>query len=351
MSLELYAKKIEDAMLRDHSGNWGMDIHQWDWVPGVGVISLLEYGEKSGNPDVVSYLLQWVERNRDKAAKEPVVNAVAPFAVFPALYRHTGQDWFKNEAARVAHWLVEEAPRTRERAFEHTVTEDADFAEQVWADTVFMAVLFLARTASLLGSERLAAEAQEQVLIHLRLLEDAETGVLFHGWNCGTANHMSAARWTRANAWVAAGVPMIVKELETLVLIQDELRERYRRLMDGLAGFQQPDGLWSTVLDKPDYYREVSGSAGIACGLWLGTEAGLLVDEGGAYAAAANKALRAILPYIGENGEVGGVSTGTPVLESVAAYNAVPVCPTLYGQGLTLLLLAEALRQGELHLV
>jgi len=35
------------------------------------------------------------------------------------------------------------------------------------------------------------------------------------------------------------------------------------------------------------------------------------------------------------------------VLESVAAYNKVPIFPTVYGQGLTLLLFAEALRRTE----
>jgi unsaturated rhamnogalacturonyl hydrolase len=345
-NLKAIAGKVWGHMKKDHSGNWGMDIDKWDWVPGVGVIALLEYGEKTDEAEVRSYLLEWVNRNRDQAAPEPVINAVAPYAIFPVLYKRTGEEWLKEEAARVAKWIVEKAPRTREQAFEHTVTENANFPEQVWADTVFMAVLFLARTATLIGDKAHAEEAQRQVLLHLRLLEDAETGVLFHGWNCAARDHMSAARWTRANAWIAVGVPMIVKEIEQLVPIEEELRERYRRLMDGLVGFQQPDGLWSTVLDRPDYYREISGSAGIACGLWLAAESGLLPDEE-KYAAAARKALHAILSHIDDRGEVGGVSSGTPVMESIEAYNAIPIHPTLYGQGLTLMLLSEAIRRGE----
>jgi unsaturated rhamnogalacturonyl hydrolase len=35
------------------------------------------------------------------------------------------------------------------------------------------------------------------------------------------------------------------------------------------------------------------------------------------------------------------------VLESIEAYDTVPVFPTLYGQGLTLLLLTEAPEQGR----
>ncbi|WP_233476332.1 hypothetical protein [Paenibacillus sonchi] len=35
-------------ILEEHKGHWGMDIDHWDWVPGVGVISLMEYATASG---------------------------------------------------------------------------------------------------------------------------------------------------------------------------------------------------------------------------------------------------------------------------------------------------------------
>ncbi|RIE05141.1 glycosyl hydrolase [Cohnella faecalis] len=331
-------------MTKDHAGEWGMDIDQWDWVPGVGVIATLEYGEAVGRPEAMSYLERWIARNKEKAGQAKVINAIAPFAIFPALYRLTGDESYREEAVRAAEWLVSEAPRTREEAFEHTVTENVAFAEQVWADTVFMAVLFLARTAAMVGDEVYAKEAQRQVLIHLRLLEDTDSGVLFHGWNCGSRDHMSAARWTRANAWIAAGVPLILKETEPLIPAPGELRERYARLMEALVRFQQDDGLWSTVMDRPNYYRETSGSAGIAYGLLKAMDGGLIPYER-RFKEAADRALQAISPFIADDGTVGGVSGGTPVMESVEAYDRVPIYPTLYGQGLVLMLLAESIRQ------
>ncbi|MFD0717461.1 glycoside hydrolase family 105 protein [Paenibacillus sp. GCM10027626] len=340
------ADQVWQQMKTDHSGNWGMDIHQWDWVPGVGVIAMLEYGmqlqQAEGRTDVLDYLQQWVKQNEGKAAAARVINGIAPYAIFPGLNRVSGEEAYRKKAIMIAEWLMKEAPRTREQAFEHTVTENVEFAEQVWADTIFMAVLHLARTAALTGNVEFAEEAQRQVLIHLRLLEDKDSGVLYHGWNCSTKDHMSAARWTRANAWIAAGVPLIAQEISGLVAVEAELRERYVRLMDGLVRYQQADGLWSTVMDQPEFYREISGSAGIAYGLLKAMEGGLLKrDE--RYEAAAQRALQAILPYIDENGLVGGVSGGTPVMESIAAYNNIPLYPTLYGQGLVLMLLLQQL--------
>jgi len=342
MTLQKTAERVWQQMVQDHSANWGMDINKWDWVPGVGVIALLEYAQAAGKPEIEEYLTSWVERNHALAAKEPVINAIAPYAIFPPLYRRTGDEWLKEEALRIAEWLISEAPRTRERAFEHTVTENVAFAEQVWADTIFMAVLFLARTARLTGNTVYAYEAVEQMFIHLRLLQEKSTGLLFHGWNCAAGNHMSAARWTRANAWLAAGIPLIAEELTGLIPLPAELTERYSRLIAGVASCQQPDGLWSTVLDQPDFYREISSSAGIAYGIRKALRTGLL-QPNAELAAVAERALTAILPWIDETGIVGGVSGGTPVMPSIAAYNEILIYPTLYGQGLVLLLLSEAL--------
>lgn len=325
-----------------------MDIHHWDWVPGVGVIALLEYYKATRDEQVIVYLQAWVKQNEAKAKHKLVINSIAPYATFPALYRLTGDAHYKDEAVRIAEWLLHETPRTREEAFEHTVTENAEFSEQVWADTIFMAVLFLARTASLIGSRAYAEEVLKQVLIHLRLLQDPQTDVLFHGWNCESGDHMSAARWTRANAWIAAGVPMIVEEIGGLIDIPEELKERYGRLMNGLLAYQQQDGLWSTVMDQSDFYREISGSAGITFGLLKAVDTQLLEDEE-VYAIRAERAFQAIVPYIAEDGIVTGVSGGTPVMPSIQAYqDNIPTYPTLYGQGLVLMLLAKNLQKEQI---
>lgn len=333
------AERVYRYMTAGRYEEWGTDIEHWDWVPGVGLIAIMEYGTGRENESAIRYVEQWVERNRGKAASAKTVNAMAPFAVYPELYRRTGRAELLSEAGRIAAWMLDEAPRTREGAFEHTVTEPASFPEQAWADTVFMAALFLARCARLTGDCRVAEEALRQTLLHLRLLQDERTGALFHGWDCGAADHLSAALWCRANAWIACAVPEIAAELSELVPESVELRERYVRMAEGLRALQAEDGLWHTVMDRPDFYKESSGSAGIACGFIKAVRGGLLPAE---YLASAALAVKGLLPLVTSKGEVKGVSGGTPVLPSVDAYNRIPQYPTLYGQGLTLMLLTEA---------
>jgi len=208
---------------------------------------------------------------------------------------------------------------------------------------VFMAVLPLSELAKSYGNRAFAEEALRQLLLHYRLLRDEASAVLFHGWNCAAGNHMSAARWTRANAWIALATPMILDNVRDLIPIPAEALDSFRRLIDGLLAFALPSGLWATVLDRSDFYPETSGSAGIAAGILRGVRSGWLEPSMRAHA---GKTIAAVTAAVDDRGEVRGVSGGTPVLDSVEAYNAIPQYPTLYGQGLALMLISEALR-GE----
>jgi unsaturated rhamnogalacturonyl hydrolase len=242
------ADQVFTYMTAEHGYDWGMNIDSWDWVPGVGVMAISSYYEASHNDKALCFLLDWIERNKAKSKAKMTVNSLAPFAVFPDMYRRTGDLYYRNEAENCARWLLTEAPRTREHAFEHTVTENAVFPEQVWADTIFMAVLFLAKSAKQANNQEMAVEAMNQVTLHLRLLQDAESGVLFHGWNSEDRNHMSSARWTRANAWVMLAVPDIIQLLQDMIEVPQEIIERFQLLADGLLRFQTKSGLWHTVM-------------------------------------------------------------------------------------------------------
>lgn len=350
--LQQAARRVYEFMLHSQPQEWGdhawtdwaMNIDRWDWNSGVGIVAAAEYGKTdAAGRKVLQEVEAWTARNIGQSEKVKVVNSIAPFAVFPQLMQETGQSFYAEKSKEIALWLIEQAPRTMSGAFEHTVTERASFSEQIWADTIFMAVLFLARTARISGDQRMADEALGQVQLHLRALQDEETGLLYHGWDCIAGDWMSAAKWNRANAWNVLGIPMIMEEAEALCSnagLLAEIKERYLRLAEALVKRQNTSGLWPTVLDRSDFYEETSGSAGIACGLYKASSRGLVPAS---MIEHADKALTAILTKIREDGAVDGVSGGTPVLANIEAYDQVPVFPTLYGQGVTLMLLVEAL--------
>jgi unsaturated rhamnogalacturonyl hydrolase len=220
-------------------------------------------------------------------------------------------------------------------AFQH----GGNLTEEIWADTIFMVVLFLSRLARLTGNLDIAREAANQLLLHLQYLQDPETGVLFHGYFCQHKNHQSAARWTRGNAWITVGTPLILDEIQNMLTVPEEIITRWKRLVDGLIRYQAPNGLWHTVMDYPDFYQETSGSAGIACGILKGIHRGLIPAS--PYINHVEKTITGVLGKVTPDGMVDGVSGGTPIMKTIDEYNQLSRYPTLYGQGLSLMLLSE----------
>jgi unsaturated rhamnogalacturonyl hydrolase len=316
--------------------SWGLDIENWNWCPGVGVTCISAYYDARPQPDVLDYLAAWVARNRAKAGKFQHVNFMAPFAIFPDMYRHTNDRYYLDTGAEYAAWIVQNSARTLTGALQH----GGDLAEEIWADTIFMAVLFLARQARLANDQALAEEASRQLQLHITYLQDPETGVLFHGYDCAARNHKSGARWTRGNAWITVATPMIIKEIGPMTGVQAAVGDSYRRMVDGLIHFQAANGLWHTVMDHPELYQETSGSAGIGCGILKAIRLGMLPAS---YKAAAEKALHGVLGKLKPDGEVDSVSGGTPIMKTIPEYGELTRYATLYGQGLTLMLLAEYL--------
>jgi unsaturated rhamnogalacturonyl hydrolase len=205
---------------------------------------------------------------------------------------------------------------------------------------VFMALVFLSRTAKLTANIKIAEQVLGQLLSHLQLLQDEETGILYHGYHCVGKHHMSGARWTRGNSWVVIGAPIILETLREMVEVPDEINARYRKLVDGILKYQAGNGLWHTVMDRPDFYQETSGSAANAGGIMKAVRLNML--EPGNMAPAL-KAMEGVTTKINSEGAVEGVSGGTPIMPTIDAYGKLTRYPTLYGQGLTLLMFSEYL--------
>jgi unsaturated rhamnogalacturonyl hydrolase len=331
----------ETANAVDHDpASWGMDIDDWDWNAGVGMIAISDYYEKSQDPQVLQYLNNWVAKNKHQCAKKDHVNYLAPLAIYPDMYLRTNENYYRDIAVDYADWVMASAGRSADGVFFH----GSSVSDEVWADTVFMALVFLSRTARLTGNKKMAEQVFYQLLSHLQLLQDAETGILYHGYHCIKKDHMSGALWTRGNSWVVIGAPMIIETISPLAAVPQEIYSRYKKLVDGILKFQADNGLWHTVMTRPEFYQETSGSAGFSGGILKATRLGML-DAG--YRAQGLQALAGVVGKINAEGAVEGVSGGTPIMPTIDAYGQLTRYPTLYGQGLTLLMLCEYILQEE----
>lgn len=329
-------KKIANRTITQNDDDWGMNVNKWDWAPGVGMYGISRAYQTTGEEDIGVFIRDWIDKHIEHAYKVIVVNSIAPMLTVLEWYEHCGDEKYLKVCKDIAEWVINDAPRTCDGALEHTVTEDVDFGDQAWADTLFMAVLFVAKLGKLLNVEKYKEFAVLQIKTHYELLQDKSNGLFFHAWDGVRRDHLSGVYWARANAWVIATAVEIFELFDEFdgrdKLIKDMLLH-----VESLEKYQNDDGGFNTVLDK-DTCFESSATAGIAYAIKRGNRLGIIPDN---YLKIYNKALNIVVDNINDKGELENVSGGTAVQSSVEAYNAIPVYPALYGQGLAILLLCE----------
>ena len=314
---------------------------EWDWEIGVGLYGELRRAETRGTDADLERIERWYARQIARGLPRRQVNSTAPMLALALLERRrTGaarelvRDW--------SEWLVTSLPRAGEGGFQHTVKE-RDNDGELWDDTLFMAVLFVAVAGTLFERDDWIEEAHYQFLVHLRHLGDVESGLFFHGWTFRGRHHFARARWCRGNAWITLAIPELFRLAPPAGAVRRQLASAYRTQAKALRGLQREDGMFHTLLDDATSPVEASGTAGIACGLLGGLREGLL-DAG--FREPVARARAAILARIGEDGLLADVSDGTPMGRDLDFYRRIPNLPTPYGQALASLFLIESLADG-----
>lgn len=334
-------QNILDCVMQDRGGeqNRLLNMDIWDWSQGVALYGVWKYYELTGKKECLDWLTGWFDRQLQMAHEE-TINTMAPYLTLLYLYEETGSSAYLGALRNAADWLCSSLPRTEMSGFQH-VTMDSQNDQQLWADTVFMAVLFLARIGYVCQKRGWQQEAQRQFILHIAYLSDLKNGLWYHGWSFLRKDHFAGAHWARGNCWFTIAAAECLDFLPRDSWVRQWIHEAYRQQAGTLMKLQDAGGLWHTLLDCEDSYIEVSGSCGILYGLLKGVRKGYLPAE---YAENLEKGVQEAVSHIGRDGVVGQVSYGTIVADSQEYYKQVPLRPTGYGQNLMLMLLTEQLR-------
>ena len=339
-SRKIIGKLMETAGRQDCDDHFAID--KWEWPQGVALYALFKRWRATGDETALLFLRDWYSRASLRPSPPRNVNTCAPFLALAFLAEADGDDEKLAACDSWAEWIMERMPRTEEGGLQHVTSHLVNEGE-LWADTLYMTVLFLAKMGELRGNRAYLDEAAYQFLLHIKHLSGGATGLWFHGWSFVRGDHFGGVRWARGNAWFAAGAPDFL-EISGLGgaagrMIVQALSAQFR----ALAALQDESGLWRTVLDDKDSYPETSASAAIAYGMLKSRRLGLLdADLDAVAGVAAGRAVRGVLSQVGDDGTVRGVSHGTAVGLDRAHYLAIPRLPTAYGQGLAFMMLGEA---------
>jgi rhamnogalacturonyl hydrolase YesR len=268
---------------------YGHEFAQPNYIAAMALVSRLRLGERD---DVARVLMPYLEGAQDSFAR-PSQSSLASHLLFFEYARRTRDDRAKALVVRAAG---------------SGFTETGELREFMplnggWSDSLFMDVPILSMAGALTGERRYFDMAARHVAFMQKIVLRTD----------GLYRHQSSAEaaWGRGNAFAALGMALTLSEFPKDHPEYPRLLESYRRHMTALARFQDENGMWRNVIDRPGAYSEYSATAMIATAMLRGIRNGWL--ERAIYQPLIDNAWKAILARSGPDGRLVDVceSTGT----------------------------------------
>lgn len=311
----------------------------WDWPQGVGL-----YGLQVMNDSKETYIKEWANEEIAKGLPLPNINTVRP------LFTLMDFDEYEDLCIQWANHIMIDFDRTKEGGLQHNTTGKTKDTiayknQQIWADTIYMTVLFLGKMGIKYHNQKWIDEAIYQVMLHLKYLLDRKTGLYYHGWDFSEQSDFGGHFWCRGNSWLTMGLPLFIDLMGDQLpsYVKKSFVHAYTNQVESLFKYRDKDELlWHTLLDDSTSYIEVSGSAGIVAGVYMGIKTGVLPRE--PYKKLCDDSVGQLLKQIDSEGTVQGVSAGTVIGHTKDHYKNIIVKPMAYGQAMMLCALVESLQ-------
>lgn len=208
---------------------------------------------------------------------------------------------------------------------EGNFTRETPVKYTTWVDDMFMGIPFLLQ-ASLLATDpaekqKLLDDAANQVLAFNKQVFDPAVNLYQHVQY--SESKVKMPYWSRANGWGIWATTEVLKCLPANHPKRKAILESYRKHVDALVKLQNPEtGYWHNVLDRPDSYEELSGTAIFTMVIARGINEGWLSRK--QYEHYALLGWKAIESSIEPDGTVHNICVGTMSSEDVNAYMQRP---------------------------
>jgi unsaturated rhamnogalacturonyl hydrolase len=268
---------------------YGHDFTQPNYIAATALVSRLRLGERD---EVARLLAPYLNGEKDSFAR-PSQSALAAHLLFFEYARRAGDDRAKALVLRAAASGFTDSGELREFMPLHGG----------WSDSLFMDVPILAMAGALTGERRYFDMAARHVAFMQRIVLRPD----------GLYRHQASANaaWGRGNAFAALGLALTLSEFPKEHADYPRLLASYRAHMAALARFQDENGMWRNVIDRPGAYPEYSATAMIATAMLRGIRNGWI--DRATYEPLVQNAWKAILARTGAEGRLVDVceSTGT----------------------------------------
>lgn len=148
----------------------------------------------------------------------------------------------------------------QERTSDGTLVRSWPHQNTLWADDLYMGLIFLARQGSHTGEKRFFDDAVLQVRNFNKYLWNPTKELYYHAY-FNDLKTVAGAHWGRCNGWVMLATTELASAMPDSRKDKTEMIALLKRQIAGVARYQDPSGMWHQLLDKPDSYLESSCSA------------------------------------------------------------------------------------------
>lgn len=336
---------------------------EWHYSNGVLDMAMIHLGQYLEEPKYIDY------------AKHHVAYGFANYEYFRNTFRNDrnhwhwpfGQLWNMKElddcgamgAAVTEVYTLEPRPEYKsyiEDAARHilenqTLLEDGTLCRTfpremtVWADDVYMSVSCLAQMGKLTGEARYFDFAAKQIIQIAGYLWSPEKELYYHCYYTDKKRN-GVAFWGRANGWIMVSITRLLDVMPKHHVRRQELIALLERQIVGASRYQNENGMWNQLLDKPDSYDESSVTAMFVYGTAKAVNEGWIDESYARIAKAGWKALRDT--QITVDGRFMNVCVGTGITDDLPFYYTRPVGENeKHGLGLIIDTGIEIMRMNE----
>lgn len=274
--------------------------NKWNYIDGCMITAVLALYELTGERRYLDFADRFVGHfvrgdgsiaTYDKT--EYNLDNVNPGKNLFALYNLTGKEKYRRAVDTIYGQLVT-TPRTKEGNFWHKKI----YPYQVWLDGLYMAQPFYMQYEDRFHDKIGCLDSFSQFDLVKKRMRDPETGLYYHGYDESRCmNWADPVTGCSPNFWLRALGWFVIALVDTMTVMDEQLYYEYRALrtqlqeaLNAILTYQEPDGMFYQVIDKPEApgnYLETSGTAILAYGILKATRLGLLPKK---YAAFGEKA-------------------------------------------------------------
>ncbi|WP_089685924.1 glycoside hydrolase family 105 protein [Catalinimonas alkaloidigena] len=229
------------------------------------------------------------------------------------VYQTVKKPEYKAYVEKAGNHILNERLRMQDgtlvRAFPHENT--------LWADDLYMSVPFLVRMGKETGDTKYFDDAVKQVLNFSKYLWDEEHELNWHCYYTDLERN-GVAHWGRCNGWIMLAQVHLLDNLPPDHPQRQAIIDNLERQIVGVARYQNGNGVWHQVLDRPDSYEESSATAMFVYGVAAAVNRGWIHPSYATIAVEGWKGLEKLM--ITDDGQMKAICVGTGIRDDMPFY-------------------------------